>query len=229
MKTLDRKNEFLISIVIPCFNSENSIEGLLKEISDFVSIEFDVLEIICVNDNSSDGTKHILNKLKKTSKQLKIINNEINIGQLKSTLSGIEASNGSLIVTLDDDSQHPPSEINKLIESCIKTNSDFVIGYWKPDEGIIRNISSIFANLILNLISFNFKNFKFSAFRVINSRIKSKVVCEFQNSVFMDLRKISDNYKMVEVKHNPVPKGRDYTKFNKRFKLMISHLIQEIK
>ena len=229
MKTLDRNNKISISIVIPCFNSENSIEGLLKEIYDFVSIEFDVLEIICINDNSSDGTKHILNKLKKTNKKLKIIDNEINYGQLKSTLTGIEVSNGNFIVTLDDDSQHPPSEINKLIASCLTTNSDFVIGFWKLDEGIIRNVSSIIANFILNLISLNFKNFKFSAFRVINSRIKSEVVYQFQNSVFMDLRKISSNYRMVEVKHNPVPKGREYTKFNKRFKLMISHLIKEIK
>ena len=83
------------------------------------------LEIICVDDCSKDETKILKIYKTKRDKVLYLSNNK-NLGQVKSTLKGIKYSTGQYIVTLDDDGQHPPSEITKLLSFCSNNKFDFL-------------------------------------------------------------------------------------------------------
>ena len=98
--------------MIPCFNSENSIHKLIDnifiEVDDF--IEFDLAEIICVDDCSKDETKNIIKNIQNKRDKVLYLSNNKNLGQVKSTLKGIKYSTGQYIVTLDDDGQHPPQK-----------------------------------------------------------------------------------------------------------------------
>lgn len=217
------------SIVIPCYNSQNSIKLLVEEIFKLNLKKYKILEIICVDDFSDDNTSQILEELKTIHKDLIVINNSKNEGQVKATLNGIIVAKGDYIVTLDDDFQHPTSQIFKLLEACYEQNLDFTLGVWKLDENIIRNMSSLFANFLFKLISLDFTFFKFSAFRVINSNIKTKVVEEFQDSLMMDLRKISKKYKLILVQHNSKPLGRSYTSFSYRVQLAFKYIFNELR
>ena len=140
------------SIVIPCYNSEKSISTVVNNvIKETVGLEgFDLKEIICVNDFSEDNTQTVIQELNKQNEFVNLVSNQSNLGQVRSTIEGIKVASGDYIVTLDDDGQHPPSEIFKLLKKCAKGNFDFVSGYWKNDETRIRNISSIIANFLLN-------------------------------------------------------------------------------
>ena len=217
------------SIVIPCYNSENSIKVLIEELLNLNLKKFKIIEIICINDFSNDDTLQILQDIKKIHKSLIVINNLKNEGQVKTTINGIIVAKGDYIITLDDDFQHPTSQIIKLLEACYDQNLDFTIGIWNLDENIIRNLSSLFANFLFSLIRLDFSFFKFSAFRVINSKIKNLIIEEFQDSLMMDLRKISKKYKMILVEHNSKPFGRRYTSFSYRVKLTLTYLLKEIK
>lgn len=217
------------SVVIPCYNSQNSIKILVEEVFSLKFEKFKIIEIICVNDFSNDNTLTALEELKKVYKDLLIINNIKNEGQVKATINGISKAKGEFIITLDDDFQHPASQIVKLLKACHEQNLDFTIGTWKLDENIIRNLSSLIANFLFNFVRLDFNFYKFSAFRVINSRIKVDIIEEFQGALMMDLRKISKNYKMIMVEHNPKPLGRRYTSFSYRTKLTISYLLKELK
>lgn len=218
-----------LSIVIPCYNSEGSIFNLINKIFKLENLNYPIDEVICINDNSTDDTLNSLQSLKKIYPRLKILNNDKNMGQVFSTLSGISESSGNYIVTIDDDNQHPPEEIIKLVECCIKNNHDYSIGYWSPDEGFIRNISSVVANFLLNLVAFNFDGYKFTAFRVIKKEIKEGIQNKFANAQIIDLRKISKNYGKVKVRHNPFPEGRKYSNFKNRSIIFFKHLLNEIK
>jgi glycosyltransferase involved in cell wall biosynthesis len=217
------------SVVVPCYNSQNSIKILIEKIYKLNLEKFEIIEIICIDDFSTDKTLKILEELKQEYKNLYVISNTKNQGQVKATIEGISKSTGEFIITLDDDCQHPTSQIIKLLKACYDQNLDFTIGVWNLDENFIRNLSSKIANLLFNIIRLDFNFYKFSAFRVIDSKIKGKIIEEFQNSIMMDLRKVSNNFKMIMVQHNPKPLGREYTSFLYRFQLTMAHVLKELK
>lgn len=222
-------NKITYSVVIPCYNSEKSIEALVESIykESYKHDKFELKQIICIDDFSKDQTKKVLTKLSNKYLNLYPIYNNSNIGQVKSTLKGLEISNSELVVTLDDDGQHPPSEINKLIVNCEKHELDFVVGYWENDETFIRNLSSVIANFLMSVLIFKSPKFRLTAFRVINSRLITDILEKFKYSIIMDLRKVSDNYDILKIKHNPNPTNRKFSNFLSRLKITFRYIFFE--
>tara|TARA_Y100001970_G_scaffold231433_1_gene287685 strand:+ start:27606 stop:28328 length:723 start_codon:yes stop_codon:yes gene_type:complete len=222
-------NKKSFSLVIPCFNSENSIHKLIDnifiEVDDF--IEFDLAEIICVDDCSKDETKNIIKNIQNKRDKVLYLSNNKNLGQVKSTLKGIKYSTGQYIVTLDDDGQHPPSEITKLLSFCSNNKFDFVNGYWTNDETKIRNISSIIANYLISILIFRSPKYRITAFRCIDSSIKDRIQKKFKYSKIMDLRKVTNNFGSIEVLHNSNPLNRKFSNFYLRLKLTLIYLLTE--
>ena len=217
-----------VDIVIPSYNSEGSIEKLIYEIEFYsINLPLKINKIIVVNDCSTDDTEKILKKISKKNSLLTIINNKTNLGQVKATLKGIEYSNSEYIITLDDDLQHPPSEIHKLLNKINEKDYDFIIANWDPDETRFRNFTSRVAGFLFNFFSFRGLNFKHTAFRCINSRIKDKILIKLKNETFLDLRKISNNYSIVSVKHNSKPYNRSYMPFKRRFLIAIKYIFKD--
>jgi glycosyltransferase involved in cell wall biosynthesis len=115
---LIKQNNKLVSIIIPAYNEESSIERLLNELESYTS----KFEIIVVNDASSDNTAQILNNFKK----FKIITHPYNKGYGAALKTGIRAASGEYILTMDADGQHRPDEISKLLEYI--DDFDMVVG-----------------------------------------------------------------------------------------------------
>lgn len=228
------KKDFLIqrinflSVVIPSFNSEGSIEKLINELNSQLNLlKIKDFEIIVVNDFSNDKTSEILNNISKFNKNVKIINNHKNLGQAKSTLIGIEHSIGEVIITMDDDLQHPPEEIGILIDTLLERDYDFVIGYWLFDETFLRKITSFLAQLAFNLLNFrSFKN-RDTAFRAFKVRIKKDVIKKLENHTLLDFKKVSKKYGYTKVNHNPNPLNRNYMSFKKRSILVIKYILKD--
>tara|TARA_Y100000590_G_scaffold136560_1_gene156311 strand:+ start:5009 stop:5731 length:723 start_codon:yes stop_codon:yes gene_type:complete len=222
-------NKKSFSIVIPCFNSEDSIyeliDNIFKEVDNF--IEFSLAEIICVDDSSTDKTRNIIKNIQNKRDNVLYLSNKKNLGQVKSTLKGIKSSTGQYIVTLDDDGQHPPTEITKLLSFCFYNKFDFVNGYWANDETKIRNISSIIANYLINILVFKSPKYRITAFRCIDASIKDRVQKKFKYSKIMDLRKVTNNFGSIEVLHNPNPLNRKFSNFYLRLKLTLIYLLTE--
>lgn len=222
-------NKITYSVVIPCYNSVNSIETLVKSIYEESKKldNYELKNIICVNDFSKDQTNKVLSELSKEYSNLIPISNNSNIGQVKSTLKGFEIVNSDLVITLDDDGQHPASEIKKLLLYYEKNKLDFVIGFWKNDETFIRNLSSVGANFLMSILIFKSPKFRLTAFRVINSKLIPKILEKFKKSTIMDLRKISKSYDMLEVEHNSNPLNRKFSNFLSRLKITIIYIFLE--
>jgi len=102
-----------LSIVVPLYNEEESVEklllGILKE-----SQKFDFnYEIIFIDDGSSDKTWQVVERLKETTPQLKAIKFKRNYGQTSAMVAGFDHAAGEIIVTMDGDLQNDPSD-NKV-------------------------------------------------------------------------------------------------------------------
>ncbi|MCB9361261.1 MAG: glycosyltransferase family 2 protein [Flavobacteriales bacterium] len=103
-----------ISIVVPVFNSKNSLQELASRIEHTIK-QMDVnYEIIFVDDFSSDSSWEVLKDLQKKHSHTTIIRLSKNFGQHNATLCGIRESIGETIITLDDDLEHPPEFIPSL-------------------------------------------------------------------------------------------------------------------
>ena len=138
----------MFTLVIPVFNEQDNLVSLIKEIKTALA-NYINFELIFVNDFSSDNTLKILEKEKKNF-NFKIINNQLNLGQSYSILSGIKQSKYNIIVTLDGDGQNNPYDIPKLLEFYNKSNDIYLVGgiRSKRKDNLIKIISSRIANYV---------------------------------------------------------------------------------
>ena len=105
-----------ISVIIPVYNSADTIVSLHRRI---VSVLMELVvdyEIIFINDASMDKSLDIIYSLSKKDENIKYINLNKNFGQHNALLCGIRHAKYDFIVTMDDDLQNPPEEIPKLLE-----------------------------------------------------------------------------------------------------------------
>jgi glycosyltransferase involved in cell wall biosynthesis len=94
------KKKPLISVIIPCYNAEQFAESAVRSI---MTQTYTNLEILCINDCSTDNTPSILNKLALEDKRVKVINNETNLKLIKTLNKGIDLCKGEYIARMDAD------------------------------------------------------------------------------------------------------------------------------
>ncbi|UCG67542.1 MAG: glycosyltransferase family 2 protein [Deltaproteobacteria bacterium] len=111
---MDNKN---VSIIIPAYDEEESIGGLIEEIKAL----YPEFEIIVINDGSSDNTAQVA---KETGAL--VYSHPYNIGNGAAIKSGIRFASGKLLVFMDGDGQHDPEEIGKMLEYF--PDYDMVVG-----------------------------------------------------------------------------------------------------
>lgn len=137
-----------LSIVIPCYRSVRTLpqlmERLAKASSSLVSSgAVGNVEVIFVVDGSPDDTEAVAQKLAAQDSRVRVLTLRRNFGQHNALVAGIRAAEGSLLVTMDDDLQHPPEEISKLLSTLAETQADLVYGVPLEEEhGIFRSASS---------------------------------------------------------------------------------------
>ena len=122
MLIMEQKN-YKVSVVITAYNLENYIG---KAIESVLNQTYKNLEIIIVNDASTDNTLEVIKKY--DDPRIIIINNEINVGSGKSRKSGIEKCTGEFVEIIDGDDWISLDYIEKLVNRQIETNADIVGG-----------------------------------------------------------------------------------------------------
>jgi len=114
-------SDLLISVIIPVYNEENSINNVINKIPNHRNYE-----IIIVDDGSTD--KSVL-KIKEIERDnVMILQHQENLGYGAALITGFKYAKGDLIVTLDSDGQHNPEEIEKLINPILQNKADLVLG-----------------------------------------------------------------------------------------------------
>ena len=108
----------LYSVVVPVYNSEHTLTELYTRL-DKSSVKpcKEPFELILVDDGSKDCSYQIMEELRQKDPRVKIIQMARNFGQHPALLCGFSHAEGDFIITMDDDLQHPPEEIPKLINT----------------------------------------------------------------------------------------------------------------
>lgn len=119
-----------LSIIIPTFNEQNTIELILKKIKEVKLIENVEKEIIIVDDCSSDNTLACINSFKEDNSDvpIKILRHEKNKGKGAAIHTGVFEAHGDFIIIQDADTEYNPNEYNLLLEPMLDGFADVVYG-----------------------------------------------------------------------------------------------------
>jgi len=138
-----------ISVIIPVYNSEDSLRLLIQRIEPVLKSLTAQYEVIFVNDGSKDHSWQRIKDLSGLHSWITGIELMRNYGQHNALLCGIRAARYEILVTMDDDLQHPPEEIPKLITKLLE-GYDVVYGTpEKEQHGFWRDRASQISKLIL--------------------------------------------------------------------------------
>ena len=160
-----------ISIVIPVYNEEESLNELYNEIKKYTS-SFNLIEIIFVDDGSQDKSYSIMKKIADQDEIVKIIKFNKNHGKAEALSAGFNNSHGEIIITIDADLQDDPSEFTNLINK-INEGWDVVSG-WKKNRK--DPVSKRWPSKIFNLVTQFFIGLKIHDFNCGIKAYKKHVV-----------------------------------------------------
>jgi glycosyltransferase involved in cell wall biosynthesis len=165
-----------ISVVVPVYNSEGSLGPLVERLHAVLDRVSSAHEIILVNDGSRDGSWDVIAELASSNPRIRGIDLMRNFGQHNALLCGIRAARHGLIVTIDDDLQHPPEEIPKLLA---KLGEGYDVVYGTPEHeqhGLWRDLASVITKLALRAAMGVDVAGRVSAFRVLRTRVRDAFV-----------------------------------------------------
>src|SRR5690554_145797 len=113
----------LISVIMPCYNAEQFLPMALDSI---INQTYTNLEILCINDGSTDKTADILEEYAKKDKRIRVVHNEANLKLIVTLNKGIALAKGDYIARMDADDVSHLERIKKLYETLVKEGVDVV-------------------------------------------------------------------------------------------------------
>ena len=212
------KENFKLSIIIPCYNEKNTIEIILKKIiQNLNKYKFLNYEILIVDDCSTDGTIQILKQLDNDNKIFIHFHNK-NLGKGAAIHTALKHLTGEVVIIQDADLEYDPSDYHKLLAPFFEANADVVYGsrflgggkysrvhfFWHYlANKILTFICNLFTNLNLTDMETGYKVFKSSALKSISLK---EVTFSFEPEVTIKLSKKKFKFFEVPITYN----GRSY-------------------
>lgn len=142
-----------ISIIVPCYNEEESLPIFYEEINKvsqkLKNVEF---EFLFINDGSKDKTIDILRNLSKTDKRIRYISFSKNFGKEAGMYAGLENATGNYVAVMDADMQDPPEMVIEMYNSIKKEDYDCIALCSPSHEGYSR-VRKFFTNCWYKLIA----------------------------------------------------------------------------
>jgi glycosyltransferase involved in cell wall biosynthesis len=143
-----------ISVLIPVFNEEDSLEKLYDKVIAAIEPLGMTFEVILVDDGSKDRSPDVLKTLAARDKRIKVLYFVRNFGQTAALAAGIDYAEGEIIIPMDADLQNDPADISRLLAK-LDEGYDVVSGWRKnrQDEFFTRLVPSWIANKLISIIS----------------------------------------------------------------------------
>jgi len=218
------------TVIVPFYNEAKNISSFNNElINNLKKIDNGKrnLEIIYVDDGSSDETFNELKKLSINTVETLIIKHRTNLSQSAAINTGIGQSKYENIVIMDGDLQNDPNDLVKMVSEFEK-GTDMLIGWRKhrKDNFFSRILPSTIANFIVRLFSRSKIHDHGCAFKIL----KKKIIDDFTNwgdfHRLLAARLANNGYQVneIEVKHNSRIHGRSNYGFGRILKVIIDLL-----
>lgn len=158
-----------LDIVIPVYEAQQRLSPLVKRIESWVNLNPRIVRLILVEDGSLASIEQELSELS-TFIPISYIKLAKNYGQHTATAIGLSQSKAPLVATVDDDLQHDPFELEKLIERSEKSGADLVYGkYERKRQKWWKSLGGKLLNLLFQLENPDYKDV--SSFRLVKAEV----------------------------------------------------------
>lgn len=121
---MSKSGDQSLSVVIPVYNEERTLAQVITNVLKVPA----VLEVIAVDDSSSDGTPVILAQLARVHPQLRWFRHEKNFGKTAAVKTALAMSTGEIVIVQDADLEYDPAEITDVIDPILRGKADVVFG-----------------------------------------------------------------------------------------------------
>ena len=173
-----------LSIIIPCFNEEKTIEKIVAKVAMFKTLE---KEIIIIDDCSSDSSREIIEKISQNNNEVQFIFQKVNQGKGSAIRKGFEKASGDILLIQDADLEYDPADYDKLIQPFLEADADVVYGsrflggkyvrlsfFWHfIANKLLTTLCNTFTNLNMTDMETGYKLFKSEAIKSIDLKEKS--------------------------------------------------------
>lgn len=219
----------LYSVVVPVYNSQHTLQELYDRIKNvFQDTIHEEFELILVDDSSRDDSYKVMQELHHRDPRVKIIQMAKNFGQHPALLCGFSYAQGDFIITMDDDLQHPPEELPKMIDVMNQRDDvDVIIAkYQGRKHNPIRRLGTWVSVYATSKMLKKPKDLEITSFRlirrfIIDAILKMNVrLPQIGNLLVQTSNRIIN----VTVKHD----SRKYGKSGYSFKRLAKDLIYDI-
>ncbi|MDE6567172.1 MAG: glycosyltransferase family 2 protein [Lachnospiraceae bacterium] len=213
-----------LSIVIPCYGSENTIEGVVDEIENTIQKRDVEHEIILVNDCSPD---HVWDKIVSLSQKYEYVHGVSfakNFGQHSALMAGYRETTGDIVISMDDDGQTPADELFKLVDQ-IEAGYDVVYAtYDNKQHNVFRNLGSRVNDKMCNILLGKPKGLMVTSYFAAKRFIVDEI-CRYNNSytyVIGLVLRSTKNIGTVPVTHRKREEGSSGYTFGKLINLWLN-------
>ncbi len=215
-----------LSIVIPVYRSAAGLPLLIEALESVLPSLADQYEVMLVDDCSPDQSWQAIQALARAHPHVRGFTLMRNYGQHNALLYGIRQARHEIIVTMDDDLQHPPAEIHKLLA---KLNEGYDVVYGTPQRqqhGLWRDLASQITKLVLQSSMGVDIARNVSAFRVFRTQLRDAFADYSSSYVSIDVLLTwgTTRFAAVEVEHAP----RQYGTSNYTVAKLIRHALNMI-
>lgn len=215
-----------LSVIIPVYNSQDILPELVHQLANVLPELSEQYEVLLINDGSSDDSWATIMSLSHQHPWLVGVNLMRNYGQHNALLCGLRAARYPVCVTIDDDLQHPPQEIARLLKQLYK-GYDVVYGTPQQEKhNLWRVLASRITKLALQSAMGAQTANQVSAFRALRTDLRDGFTAYVGPSVSIDvlLTWATTRFSAVPVQHHPRYAGAS----NYTFRKLVRHAINMI-
>lgn len=216
----------LVSVVIPCYNSEASIEKVVEmTIAELNKVKGCQCEFVLVNDCSRDDTFGAIKRLGQKYPFVRGVNLMRNFGQHNAIMAALHYTSGDFVVGMDDDFQTHPSQITILLDK-IQEGYDLVYGeYGKKEGSFLKNLSSKFNKVTSRILLGRPKEVVSSNFWVITKAVRDELIKYKNYNPYVDalFYRTTHNIADVPIQHFKRESGVSNYTFRKLVRLWLAY------
>jgi len=212
-----------VSVVVPVYNGETTLRELIDNLGRVLPGAVPCFEAVLVNDGSRDASGQIIEELAARHPWVRAINLSRNYGQHNATLCGVRAAKFDVVVTMDDDLQHPAENIPLLLA---KLNEGYDVVYGTPQSrphGFWRNLASGITKIALQSAMDVETARGVSALRAFRTATRNSFAEYRSPYLSMDviLTWSTTRFAAIRVPHDPRPAGTS----NYTFLMLVRHAV----
>lgn len=212
-----------LSVVVPVYNGALSLRELTRQLADELAQLADSYELIFVEDDGQDDSWQVITELAAEYAWVRGYKHMRNYGQHNALLQGIRQARYEIIVTMDDDLQHPPHEIRRLLAKLLE-GYDVVYGTPQQEQhGLLRDLASQVTKLALQSAMGVEVARSVSAFRIFRTQLRDAFASYQSPYVSIDVLLTwgTTRFAAIPVPHAP----RQYGQSNYTLRKLVTHAL----